>query len=125
MSGIRQIFSKVAGAYIEIAAEEAFQAAAVGICQGVTPRHLQQLAEQGKTLGDILEELGYERDELQVDPGPGVDYLMECSEGRLMELLDEVLPDHVKVIKASPGFTSSVIGDLRFLIGGNNGSHGD
>ncbi len=125
MNGLRQIFSKVAGAYVEIAAEQAFQAAAVGICESVKPWHLQQLVDQGKTLGDVLESLGYDRDELAIPPGPGVEYLMECSDEVLMELLDQVLPDHVKVIRGSPGFSSSVIGDLRSLIGGRNGSYGN
>jgi hypothetical protein len=97
--------------------EEAFKAAVVGISEGLTPDHLRRMAEDGLTLAMVMDEAGLEMDSPPDPESKAVKHLQSLSDEYLFGLLEDVVPEHAKVIDQYPGFKSSVIHDLRVMAG--------
>lgn len=101
----------------EVRAEHALQNVALSICYGLTPAHMETMARQNLTLAQLLRETGHTIPKVSVLAKPGVDHLARMPDEEILQLLEEVVPENVAVLRRYPSFCSSVIRDLKAFAG--------
>lgn len=111
--------TKVMGKIIEIQARRAFKTIVLEISKSVTPSHLEYLAINEIPFSDIMTKVGKN---IQIKPtplenlNPGIKYILTLTDQEVINLLLEVIPEHVVVLRKYPIFTQSVIKELRGLV---------
>ena len=118
---MNKVVSFMANTYRQVKAEETFQVAAVVLAEQLTVDRLRGMAAAGVGLLDLLESFpgeGAELDELDMEDSPELEYLAGLSDERVLELLDEAVPEHAAVLRENPEYARKVIADLRKLVGG-------
>lgn len=104
---------------VAVRAERDLKKVAAGICQSMTPEHLRALARNEISLLSILQDAGRKIPTPSANAKAGVDYLTGLSTSRLLEILDEVVPEHVAVLREFPGYADSIARDLKAIAAGN------
>ena len=98
---------------IKIRAERKFQEVAVAICEGLTPQHMEDMAQHKLSLAQLLQQTGYKIPKVSVFARPGVDHLARLSDEDILVLLEQVVPENVAVLRRHPDFCRGVIRDLK------------
>lgn len=114
---MNRVVSFFAHTYRQVKAEEMFQTAAIVLAEQLTVDRLRGMAQAGVGLLDLLEE-DPELDELDLEDSGELEYLAGLSDERVLELLDEAVPEHAAVLRERPEYARKVIADLRKLVGG-------
>lgn len=113
----RRNFKRIRDEFVAIRAERKLQEVVAGICQEMTPGHLRVLAHNNVSLQSILEQTGRKVPKPSAGAKLGIDYLAELSTARLLEILAEVVPEHVAVLRQYPDYAETVCRDLKMLAG--------
>ena len=101
-------------ATIGVRIEREFQKIAQAVCLELTPEHLEVLAAHQVRLADYLGN--------RAVPKPsavwqiGIDYINALPEARVIEVLEEVLPEHVAVLRRYPAFANQLTQELKNLL---------
>jgi hypothetical protein len=98
---------------INKAAERQLKKVAIAICDGLTPEHMETMAQKNLTLAQLLRETGHTIPKVTVLTRPGVNHLVRMSDNEILKLLEEVVPDNVAVLRRHPTLCASVISDLK------------
>ncbi len=114
---MNKVVSFMADTYRMVKAEETFQLAAVVLGEHLTVDRLKGMAQHGVGLLDLLDEAA-ELEELGLEDSPEVEDLARLSDERVLELLEEAVPEHAAVLRENPEYARKVIADLRKLVGG-------
>lgn len=114
---MNKVVSFFANTYREVKAEEVFQALATVLAEYLTIDRFKGMARAGVGLLDLLEEVPV-LDGLDPDDSSELEYLRNLPDERMMDLLDEAVPEHAAVLRENPEYAKKVIADLRKLVGG-------
>ncbi len=100
--------------YRQVKAEETFQTVAIVLAEHLTVDRLRGMAAAGVGLLPLMDEAA----DLGVQDSPEARYLAGLFDGRLLEMLDEAIPEHAAVLRENPEYTKRFLADLRNLVGG-------
>ena len=95
------------------AAERQLKKVAIAICDGLTPKDMEIMAKKNLTLAQLLRETGHTIPKVTVLARPGVNHLARMPDEKMLQLLEQVVPDNVAVLRRYPSFCASVIRDLK------------
>ena len=118
---MNRVVSFFADTYRQVKAEEMFQVVAVVLAEHLTVDRLKGMAQAGVGLLDLLKSFPGEGPELaglDLEDRPELEYLASLRDERVLELLDEAVPEHAAVLREKPEYARKVIADLRKLVGG-------
>ena len=98
---------------INKAAERQLKKVAIAICDGLTPDDMETMAKKNLTLYQLLQETGHTIPKVSVLARPGVNHLNQMPNNKILDLLEEVVPANVAVLRRYPSFCATVIRDLK------------
>ena len=93
--------------------ERKLQEVAAAICQGLSPRHMEDMAQHNLSLAQLLQETRYKIPKVSMFAKPGVDHLARLSDDEILALLEKVVPENVAVLRRHPDFCRGLIRDLK------------
>jgi hypothetical protein len=99
--------------FVKIRAERKLQEVAIALCVGLTPQHMETMAQRNLTLADLLRETGHTIPKVSWMARPGVDHLARLSDEEILRILEEVVPGNTSILRRHPIFCHSVIRDLK------------
>lgn len=100
-----------------VVAERRFKSAVVSIAQGLSPEDLEFWASRGIPLTDVLAQMGRPLKPMSpTQVHPGVLHLMGLSEERLLEMIQEVAPEHAAVLWKYPEYSRGLLDAFRRLL---------
>jgi len=102
---------------IALQAERHLKEQARIICEGLSPVQIQKMADADLRLSDLLKETNFEVPEVHPLARPAVSYVQGLSDERMLEVLEEVAPAQVAVLRRNPQFAHLMIEDLKMLGG--------
>ena len=108
----------IIGELIGVIAERKLKEVAVDICDGLTPAHMETMAQKNLTLAQLLRETGHTIPKVSPLVRPGVDHLTRLSDEEMLRILEEVVPNNVAVLRRHPSFCHGVIRDLKAFAAG-------
>lgn|GEM_PF-3688047 len=114
---MNKVVSFFADTYRQVKAEEMFQVAAIVLAEHLTVDRVRGMAQAGVGLLDLLEETP-ELEGLELEDSPELEYLASLPDERMMELLEDAVPEHAAVLRENPKFGKKIIAELRKLVGG-------
>lgn len=114
---MNKAMSFFADTYRMVKVEETLQVAATVLAEYLTVDRLRGMARAGIGLLDLLGETS-ELDGFDMENHSGLAYLAGLSDERVLELLDEAVPEHAAVLRENPEYARRVIADLRKMVGG-------
>ena len=108
----------VIGEWFAIQGERKLKEVAIAICDNLTPEDMETMVKKNLTLAHLLKETGYTIPKVSVLARPAVDHLARLSDEKILQLLEEVVPDNVAVLRHHPIFCRSIIRDLKAFAAG-------
>ncbi len=114
---MNKVVSFFADTYRQVKAEEIFQVAAIVLAERLTVDRVRGMAQAGVGPLALLEE-DPDLEGLDLEDRAELECLAGLPDERLMELLDEAVPEHAAVLRENPEYARKVIADLRKLVGG-------
>ncbi len=114
---MNKAMSIFADTYRMVKVEETLQVAATVLAEYLTVDRLRGMARAGIGLLDLLGEAP-ELGEFDPEDHPELGHLVGLSDERVLELLDEAVPEHAAVLRENPEYAKKVIADLRKMVGG-------
>jgi hypothetical protein len=121
MGWARVLASQFPAAYIEVAAEDRFRKAVMLITSEIPLETWRKMAAAGVSLLSLLPQGVLPRWEVRDLDRPGVEYLLSLSDERLLELSQEVAPEHAALLADYPVFRGKLSSDLRQIVAGKLG----
>ena len=109
---------QVRDAVVAIRAERKLKEVASGICQSMTPENLRTLARNNISLLTILQETGRTVPTPSATQQRGINYLTSLATPRLLRILNEVIPEHIAVLREFPDYADSIANDLKVIAAG-------
>lgn len=114
---MNKVVSFFADTYRQVKAEEIFQVAAIVLAERLTVDRVRGMAQAGVGPLALLQE-DPDLEGLDLEDRAELECLAGLPDERLMELLDEAVPEHAAVLRENPEYARKVIADLRKLVGG-------
>jgi len=112
--------------FVAVRAERKFKEVAKDLAMLLTPDVLEKMAQGDIPLADVMPVIAkvYPRlSPANVKPdavsNPGVRYLLNLTDARILALLDQVMPEQVRVLYRHPGYASKVILSLKRMVSGD------
>jgi len=109
MTSNRSIISE----FVAVQAERKLKEVAQALCLELKPQDMEDMARKNLTLEQLLHQTGHKIPKVSLLNKPGVDHLAHLSDEKILALLEQVVPDHVAVLRRHPVFSRSVTRDLK------------